>query len=61
MLYGFIWFAVFGGAGLRMERQAANLGIDCVSSTDAMGEDTTLFFLVRCAACMHDAVVQGEH
>ena len=35
-LYCFIWFAVFGGVGLRIERQAANLGITC--STDASGE-----------------------
>ena len=44
VLYGFIWFSVFGGAGLRMERQAANLGIDCVAGPDDMGDS---YFLVR--------------
>ena len=34
-LYCFIWFAIFGGTGLRIERQAANLGITC--GTDATG------------------------
>jgi BCCT, betaine/carnitine/choline family transporter len=29
VIYGFLWFAVFGGAALRVERQAANLGIQC--------------------------------
>eukprot|EP00892_Ulva_mutabilis_P009687 jgi/Ulvmu1/7090/UM033_0151.1 len=28
-LYTFVWFAMFGSAGLRMERQAANFGLDC--------------------------------
>lgn len=27
--YTFIWFAMFGAAGLRMERQAANFGLTC--------------------------------
>ena len=25
----FFWFAVFGGIGLRIEREAANLGVGC--------------------------------
>lgn len=37
VMYGFIWFAVFGGAGLRMERQAANLGVDCFVGPDPTG------------------------
>jgi hypothetical protein len=32
VLYGFIWFSVFGGIGLRIERQAANLGIMCAEN-----------------------------
>lgn len=28
-LYTFVWFAMFGSAGLRMERQAANFGLTC--------------------------------
>ena len=48
MLYGFIWFSVFGGAGLRMERQAANLGIDCVAIEEPLPDGPTqLYFLVR--------------
>ena len=35
--YTFFWFAVFGAAGLRMERQAANFGLDC-SMDDPMVE-----------------------
>lgn len=29
VIYSFFWFAIFGGTALRVERQAANLGIQC--------------------------------
>ena len=29
VIYSFFWFAIFGGTALRIERQAANLGIQC--------------------------------
>ena len=32
VLYSFLWFAVFGGAGFRMERNAALAGITCNST-----------------------------
>ena len=32
IVYTFVWFAVFGGAGLRMERNAAIAGITCNST-----------------------------
>ena len=31
MLYTFLWFSIFGGAGLAMEREAAQAGINCSS------------------------------
>ena len=31
ILYIFLWFTIFGGAGLKMERDAANAGINCSS------------------------------
>ena len=31
IVYTFLWLAIFGGAGLRMERQAANANITCSS------------------------------
>eukprot|EP00892_Ulva_mutabilis_P009681 jgi/Ulvmu1/7085/UM033_0146.1 len=34
VVYCFIWFAVFGGTGLRIERQAANLGITCTEDAE---------------------------
>jgi hypothetical protein len=42
-IYSLMWFSVFGGAGLRMERAAANAGITCSSplgggnSTESLG------------------------
>ena len=32
MLYTFLWFSIFGGAGLNMEREAALAGINCSST-----------------------------
>ena len=32
MLYTFLWFSIFGGAGLEMERKAALAGINCSST-----------------------------
>ncbi|CEM33500.1 unnamed protein product [Vitrella brassicaformis CCMP3155] len=34
VVYTFFWFSVFGGAGLRMEREAALQGIDCDTPVD---------------------------
>ena len=31
IVFTFLWFAIFGGAGLRMEREAANVNITCSS------------------------------
>ena len=36
VIYCFVWFAVFGGTGLRIERQAANLGITCTEAPDGV-------------------------
>ena len=35
VVYSFFWFSVFGGAGLRMEREAALRGIDCTTPVSA--------------------------
>ena len=34
VVYTFLWMAIFGGAGLKMQRTAENLGINC---TDRLG------------------------
>lgn len=40
VIYSFLWFAIFGGTALRIERQAANLGINCELGSDG---ETLLF------------------
>lgn len=40
VIYSFFWFAIFGGTALRIERQAANLGISC----ELGGDGETLLF-----------------
>ncbi|CEM17339.1 unnamed protein product [Vitrella brassicaformis CCMP3155] len=36
VLYTFFWFSIFGGAGLRMEREAARNGVDCSTEFPAV-------------------------
>eukprot|EP01025_Chloroclados_australasicus_P036704 TRINITY_DN373_c0_g4_i1.p1 TRINITY_DN373_c0_g4~~TRINITY_DN373_c0_g4_i1.p1 ORF type:complete len:504 (-),score=48.13 TRINITY_DN373_c0_g4_i1:825-2285(-) len=41
-MYSFIWFSVFGGAGLRMEREAEALGLDSADNMKMKVGDITI-------------------
>eukprot|EP01025_Chloroclados_australasicus_P036699 TRINITY_DN373_c0_g1_i1.p1 TRINITY_DN373_c0_g1~~TRINITY_DN373_c0_g1_i1.p1 ORF type:complete len:759 (-),score=72.00 TRINITY_DN373_c0_g1_i1:1279-3555(-) len=41
-MYSFVWFSVFGGAGLRMEREAEALGLDSAENMKLQEGDITI-------------------
>ena len=47
IFYSFLWFCIFGGAGLRMERDAAQRGINCSSILGGTNSSAPLDGLYR--------------
>ena len=42
ILYSFVWLSVFGGVGIRMDREAENRGINCTMYKHPLGNNATL-------------------
>ena len=53
MLYVFLWLSIFGGSGLRMERDAALRGINCSSTLGGTGATEGLDRLYRLSCRNH--------
>lgn len=45
VIYIFMWFCIFGGAGLKMQRDAINAGVNCTVSPYVVVDDNKLFQL----------------
>ena len=54
ILYLFLWFTIFGGAGLKMEREAAKNGINCTSERGGANATEPLNGLFR-LSCRSDS------
>lgn len=48
VLYSCYWFAMFGGVGLRIERQAANLGVTCADDPPMMEVGGSEYWRLSC-------------
>ena len=45
VIYIFMWFCIFGGAGLKMQRDAINAGVNCTVSPYVVVDDNKLYQL----------------
>jgi choline-glycine betaine transporter len=45
VLYSIFWMVIFGGAGIRHEREASNIGLCCNNGTNIGGKPNLNWFL----------------